>query len=56
MIKQGLDYDPDGDYIRLWVPELSKISGKIILLSESRLKVAYIIKQYHCQKMMREFT
>ncbi|XP_053323574.1 cryptochrome DASH [Spea bombifrons] len=25
MIKQGLDYDGNGDYIRLWVPELQKI-------------------------------
>ncbi|KAM8967610.1 cryptochrome DASH-like [Pelodytes ibericus] len=27
MIKQGLDYDGNGDYIRLWVPELEKIQG-----------------------------
>ncbi|VDI43894.1 deoxyribodipyrimidine photo-lyase [Mytilus galloprovincialis] len=25
MVKQGLDYDPDGEYVRLWVPELEKI-------------------------------
>ncbi|EDO31143.1 predicted protein [Nematostella vectensis] len=27
MVKQGLDYDPDGDYIKTWVPELAKIPG-----------------------------
>ena len=27
MIKQGLDYDPDGNYVRAWVPEISKIPG-----------------------------
>lgn len=27
MIKQGLDYDGNGDYIRLWVPELQEIKG-----------------------------
>ncbi|CAH2281943.1 cryptochrome DASH-like [Pelobates cultripes] len=27
MIKQGLDYDVNGDYIRLWVPELQNIQG-----------------------------
>lgn len=25
MVKQGLDYDHDGEYVRLWVPELEKI-------------------------------
>ncbi|KAF1675079.1 CRYD protein, partial [Pygoscelis papua] len=27
MIKQGLDYDRNGDYVRLWVPELQGIKG-----------------------------
>nr|AIE57496.1 CRY-DASH [Platynereis dumerilii] len=27
MIKQGLDYDAEGDYVRLWVPELKGIQG-----------------------------
>jgi len=27
MIKQGLDYDKDGEYIRLWVDELKNIKG-----------------------------
>ncbi|XP_039609456.1 cryptochrome DASH [Polypterus senegalus] len=27
MIKQGLDYDGDGEYVRLWVPELKEIKG-----------------------------
>ncbi|XP_022106989.1 cryptochrome DASH-like [Acanthaster planci] len=27
MIKQGLDYDAQGDYVRLWVPELQGIKG-----------------------------
>ncbi|NXU79702.1 CRYD protein, partial [Oreotrochilus melanogaster] len=27
MVKQGLDYDGKGDYVRLWVPELQSIKG-----------------------------
>uniref|UniRef100_A0A8C5F713 Cryptochrome DASH n=1 Tax=Gadus morhua TaxID=8049 RepID=A0A8C5F713_GADMO len=27
MIKQGLDYDADGDYVRRWVPELQGLGG-----------------------------
>ena len=27
MIKQAIDYDGDGDFVRLWVPEVSKLQG-----------------------------
>ena len=30
MTKQGRDQDPDGDYIRKWVPELSMVPTKYI--------------------------
>ncbi|KAK3776611.1 hypothetical protein RRG08_063315 [Elysia crispata] len=30
VVKQGLDYDADGDYVRLWVPELEGVkTGKV---------------------------
>jgi deoxyribodipyrimidine photo-lyase len=28
MMKQALDYDPNGEYIKLWCPELNHLQGK----------------------------
>jgi deoxyribodipyrimidine photo-lyase len=29
-VKQGLDHDPDGDYVRRWVPELRDVEGPLV--------------------------
>ena len=29
-VKQGLDHDPDGDYVRRWVPELRDVPGRLV--------------------------
>ena len=29
-VKQGKDYDPDGEYVRRWVPELREVTGKAV--------------------------
>ncbi|XP_013407859.1 cryptochrome DASH [Lingula anatina] len=48
MVKQGMDYDPEGEYVRLWVPELSEIKGGNVhtpwalskaLLSKARVNI-----------------
>ncbi|XP_071549245.1 cryptochrome DASH-like isoform X3 [Panulirus ornatus] len=30
MIKQGLDYDPEGEFIRMWIPELNNIKSAMV--------------------------
>jgi len=44
MIKQGLDYDSDGKFVRLWVPEISNLHGSKVhfpwTLSQSDLERA----------------
>jgi len=30
VLKQALDYDPDGEYVRIWIPELSKVQGSLV--------------------------
>ena len=46
MIKQSMDYDLEGNYIRMWVPELKEIPGSKIhspwMLSSGALSVAKI--------------
>ncbi len=46
MIKQSMDYDLEGNYIRMWVPELKEIRGSKIhspwMLSSGALSAAKI--------------
>ena len=46
MIKQSMDYDLEGNYIRMWVPELKEIPGSKIhspwMLSSGALSAAKI--------------
>ncbi len=46
MIKQSMDYDLDGNFIRIWVPELREIPGTKIhspwLLSTGALSAAKV--------------
>ena len=30
VLKQAMDYDPNGDYVRVWIPELGKIPGSCV--------------------------
>jgi deoxyribodipyrimidine photo-lyase len=30
VLKQAIDYDPNGEYVRLWIPELQKIPGNCV--------------------------
>ncbi|KAK6533529.1 hypothetical protein TWF694_002468 [Orbilia ellipsospora] len=39
-LTQSEKFDPNGDYIRRWVPELSKLTGKAIHEPKSRLSAA----------------
>lgn len=46
MVKQALDYDPDGEFVRMWVAELAGLKGAKVhtpwMLSASELKHASV--------------
>lgn len=47
MIKQARDYDPNGDYVRIWVPELEGLKDGGVhvpwTLSQRALKTAGVV-------------
>ena len=59
MTKQGRDQDPDGDYIRKWVPELSMVPTKYIhepwdMPIELQETISCIIGQHYPEPIMDE--
>ena len=42
MIKQSVDYDPNGDYVRTWIPELEPLKGKILRASTRNHPIAIL--------------
>ena len=59
MTKQGRDQDPDGDYIRKWVPELSMVPTKYIhepwdMPIELQETISCIIGQHYPEPILDE--
>ena len=59
IIKQGLDYDPDGDYVKMWVPEIANLANQSASTKGNRFRNFYIFghdiifnifnkKKYYC--------
>ena len=39
IIKQGLDYDPDGDYVKMWVPEIANLANQSASTKGSKFEI-----------------
>jgi deoxyribodipyrimidine photo-lyase len=55
-LKQSVEHDPKGDFIRLWIPELKSISGVGIHTPENRIRNGYptaIVNPARLWKTMR---